>query len=361
MNRQSLPLKGMQVVDLGKTTPNAICSLMLADFGAEVVQVIWDDTPYQERVQFASQNRGKSLFRLHADSETEYGRMRRLLASCDAVILDDPAVVSDNNFGYEAVRAKNSKVVYTVISGFGIGGPYGARSVNDEAIQAESGVMSITGEEGGKPLLCGGRIADHLSAYMGCIGTLMAVLDAMRTGNGRLVDVSSMDTLMFGLENQFSVYLKNGIVPEPIGNNYRLSAPVGVFPCKDGEMVISVATDSQWRAFSETLGHLEWICDPAYQTVQKRIANYKKVNSMVEEVFAGYTSEELMQKLQNRHCIYGRINTFLDVVSHPQVRYRQLFTDAVFSDGECYQVVHTPIRLNQDERKETCRVAWPED
>lgn len=343
------PLEGFQVLEYGESALSAICSLMLSDFGAAVIK-IEDCTSINniniERSSYVAQNHGKKISGINPFSPNDRISFYELIKNSDAIITDHMNLVNTPELNYETLKSINEKLVYTFISGYGMTGSFSNRLFSDQTIQAESGIMSITGEEYSDPVLCGAPIAQHLGASIGCIGTLMAVIEAEKKGHGRFVDVSAMDSLLFGLENQFSMYLKTDRIPLPIGNNYHLSAPVGVFPCKDGELTISVATHSQWIAFAETLKHTEWLSDPRFATVQDRIKNYPELNELVTEAFASYTYDELIIALQNRHCIYGRVNSIADVVTHPQVQHRQTFVSAKYEDGVIYTVPATPIRMN---------------
>ncbi len=282
-------LQGIRLLDFTHSPSAVSCIRLLEAYGAETVKI-------PDTAAFISVD----------------------LNDFSGLVTDQPELIHDPDMGWDKFHMQKPDLVYSVISGFGIAGPYARHSSNDAVIQAESGMMSITGEENKAPTLCGAPITNYLGAYMGCIGTLMALIGAAKTGTGRLVDTSILDTQIFGMENLVSAYLKTGIIPHPIGNNYRLSAPVGVFSCKDGSLVISVATDSQWKNFCEVLDHPEWIADPRFSTVQQRLINYKEVNDLVSQVFFHYTYKELSERLQRKSCVYGQINTLDMVLKHPQ-------------------------------------------
>lgn len=338
------PLEGIQILELDSSVPAAVCGLILSDFGADV---IIPEAPYMYETESSSRaalRRGKKA--LDFKTSPELSNCKDLSFFYNLVRDSDAVIAGIKSVPYDTLKEWNPALVYTMISGYGQDGPYGGRPCSEQTIQAESGIMSITGEENSDPVVCGGAIADYISGFMGCIGTLMAVLDAQRSGKGRFVDVSAMGSLLFGLENQFSSYLCTGHIPAPIGNNYRLSAPVGVFPCKDGALTISVATDSQWRAFAETLGHEEWLNNPLYSTVQNRIRNYTVLNQEVTQVFADFTYEELVTRLQSRHCIYGHVNNLSHVMDHPQVKHRHTFITVEDENGDCYTVPAVPIRMD---------------
>lgn len=342
------PLEGYRIIELSESMPAAVCGQLLSDFGADVIKIEQSADIRLERSHYAAQNRGKTSVVLDFNNK-DIPEFQTLVKSCDAFITDAVDFAQRTGFTHQVLKAWNPKLIYSLITGYGADGPYACRNFSDQTIQAESGIMSITGEENSKPVLSGGPVAEYLGGAMGCIGTLMALIGRLKNGQGRFVDVSTMDSVLFGLENQFSAYLKNGVIPVPIGNNYHLSAPVGVFPCKDGELTISVATNTQWHAFAEALGHTEWLENPRFQSVQDRINHYLEINEEVEKAFSVYTRDELIALLQSRHCVYGCVNNFLDVVNHPQVKHRQTFVKATYQDGDSYIVPSSPIRMNDME------------
>lgn len=340
------PLDGYRILEIGNHESSAFSALMLCEYGAQVTQLLSPSCSAADPAEQAPLNRGKERICLDYASDGASDELQQHFALCDAVITADISFASHRNFGYQAVRRSFSSVVYTLISAFGATGPFREHSFCDAVIQAESGVMSITGESGKEPVLTGSRIATYLAGCMGCIGTLMALLDTRRTGRGRFVDVSAMDTILFGLENQFSVSLKAGNIPGPLGNSYSLSAPVGVFPCLDGSVIISVATDAQWKAFAQVFGREDWLQDPRFATIQDRLLNRREINAETAAEFKKYSYEELTAMLQSRSCVYGRVNDFSDVAVHPQVAYRHTFIDITCPDGSICPAVAVPFLMN---------------
>lgn len=353
------PLEGYRILELSETMTAAVCGQLLSDFGVDVIKIEHSTEMILERSHYAAQNRGKTGMVLDFNNKEDMLTFQALVKSCDALITDVSDFAQRTGFTQQVLQSWQPKLIYSMITGYGADGPYACRTSSDQAIQAESGTMSITGEENSEPLLSGGPIAEYLGGAMGCIGTLLALIGRLKNGQGRFVDVSSMDTVLFGLENQFSLYLKNGVIPEPIGNNYHLSAPVGVFPCKDGELTISVATDTQWHAFAEVLGHTEWLENPRFVTVQDRIEHYPKINEEIRKAFSVHTRDELIALLQSRHCVYGCLNNFRDVFVHPQVKHRRTFVKASYPDGDSYTVPLSPIRMNDIEYVSEYQVPEP--
>lgn len=276
-----------------------------------------------------------------------------LVKTADAVIENyKPGTMEKFGINYKVLKEINPKIVFTSISGYGQDGPYASHAAFDQTVQAESGMMSITGPEGGEPVKSGGSIADYTGGLMACIGTLMGILEAQKTGHGRRVDVSMMDSLIFCLENQFSSYLMTGKVPKPMGNSYASSAPIGAYKCKDGKsLMITVGTDAQWKTFCEALNQPQWYANEGWATMTQRAADYKAIDAEVNRVFSQYDSEEVADMLFKGKCVYGKINDFEAVANHPQVQYRKTIVNANYANGVTFRVPGNPILMSDLERE----------
>ena len=357
------PLKGIRILDFTQFFSGPVATLMLADYGAEVIKLenppLGDNTRYgnyienQASTHYATRNRGKKSVVLNMKDERQRDLFLELVKSADAVVENfKPGTMEKFGITYEVLEKVNPAIVYTSISGYGQEGPYASHAAYDATVQAESGVMSITGEAGGNPLKCGGSIADYCGGLMACIGTLIGIVDAQRTGHGRRIDVSMMDTLILLQENMFSSYLKTGKLPKPNGNRYPAASPIGDFMCKDGvPVMLNIATDAQWKAFAEVLEQPQWLEDPDFASMSLRGQNYEKVEAEVLRVFAGLTSKEVAERLQSRKLVYGSINNYEAVVHHPQVEFRKTFVNANWPNGVSFQVPGNPMLMSGMEKE----------
>lgn len=363
------PLEGIRILDFTQFMAGPMATLMLADYGAEVIKIenppLGDNTRYGKIIEndasshYASRNRGKKSILLNMKDEKHKELFLKLVKTADAVIENfKPGTMEKFGITYELLESINPKIVYTSVSGFGQTGPYAKHAAFDSTIQAEAGIMSITGEEGGNPIKCGGSVADYSGALVGCIGTLMGIIDAQRNGHGRRIDVSMMDALVFMLENQMSAFLRHGNVPTPNGNRYPGASPIGDFMCKDGKpIMLHISTDIQWKKFSEALNHPEWLENPHFVSMSMRGQHYLEVEAEVRKVVAQYDSQELMDLLQSKQCVYGMINNFEDVKNHPQIAHRKTFVDAVYPNGVKFTVPGNPISMSGMERQTTYETA----
>lgn len=363
------PLDGIRILDFTQFMSGPIATLMLSDFGAEIIKIenppLGDGTRYGNVMEngcsshYATRNRGKKSVVLNMKDEEQRALFLKLVETSDAVIENfKPGTMEKFGITYDILKKINPRIVYTSISGYGQEGPYASHAAYDATVQAESGVMSITGEDGGKPMKCGGSIADYSGGLVGCIGTLIGIIDAQKTGEGRRIDASMMDSLLLLQENMLSVYMKNGIVPKPNGNRYPAASPIGDFMCKDGvPIMLNISTDLQWKNFANVLGQPQWIEDPDFASMAVRAKNYKKVEDEVNRVFSTLESKEVAELLQSVQSIYGHINDYEAVVKHPQVEFRKVFVNAVYPDGTSFKVPGNPMLMSGVEREMNCSTA----
>lgn len=359
----SKPLDGFRILDFSQFMSGPMCTLLMSDFGAEVIKIenppIGDNTRYGNIIDhdvsshFATRNRGKKSIVLNMKDEHHKKLFLELVKTADAVVENyKPGTMKKFGIDYDVLREINPKIVFTSISGYGQDGPYAGHAAFDQTVQAESGIMSITGPEGGEPVKSGGSIADYSGGLMACIGTLMGMLEAQNTGHGRRIDVSMMDSLIFCMENQFSSYLRTGKVPKPMGNSYASSAPIGAYKCKDGKaLMITVGTDAQWKTFCEALNQPQWYANENWATMTQRAGDYKAIDAEVNRLFANYSSDEVADMLYKGGCVYGRINDFEAVANHPQVAHRKTIVNATYPNGVSFRVPGNPIWMSGVERE----------
>lgn len=359
----SKPLEGIRILDFSQFLSGPMCTLLLSDFGAEVIKIenppLGDNTRYGPYIDqevsshYAMRNRGKKSIVLNMKNEEHKKLFLKLAETADAVVDNyKPGTMEKFGITYDLLRELNPKIIFTSISGYGQTGPYASHAAFDQTVQAESGMMSITGEEGGAPMKCGASVADVSGGLSACIGTLMGIYDAQRTGRGRRIDVSMMDSLVFGLEDQFSSYLRTGEVPKPQGNHMVSAAPSGAYRCKDGQrLMVTVTTDEQWKNFCEALEKNEWKQKKEWASREQRVADQQTLDAQVSRVFASLSCDELEKKLLEKKCICGKVNDFEAVKNHPQVKHRQTFVNATFPNGVAFQVPGNPIHMSGMERQ----------
>ncbi len=363
----SKPLEGIRILDFTQFMSGPICTLMLSDFGAEVIKLenppIGDSTRTGNILDngvsshYATRNRGKKSVAINMKDPAQRDLFLELVKTADAVVENfKPGTMQKFGITYELLESINPRIVYTSISGYGQEGPYAGKAAYDATVQAESGVMSITGEEGGRPTKCGGSIADYTGGLVGCIGTLIGIIDAQRTGHGRRIDASMMDALLLCQENMLSMYLRNGKLPKPSGNRYPAASPIGDFMCKDGvPIMLNISTNAQWKAFAEAFDQPQWIENPDFDTMKNRADHFREIEAEVTRVFSMYDSDEVVRRLEEKKSIFGRINNYEAVKNHPQVKFRKSFVDAAYDNGVRFTVPGNPLRMSGMEMEEAYR------
>lgn len=354
----SKPLEGFRILDFSCNASGPMFTQLLADFGAEVIKIEsppFGDAARHENVKtngysssYASRNRGKKSIVLNMKDSAHKELFLKMVKTADAVVDNfKPGTLEKWGVGYNVMEKVNPKIVFASVSGYGQTGPYSTHAAYNLPVQAESGIMSITGQAGGTPTVCGAPVTDYVGGLMGCIGTLMGMLDARKAGHGRRIDASMMDATMYMYENLFSTFMATGIIPKPHGNRFPSASPIRDFKCKDGiSIMINIGTDAQFQKFAEMLGQTQWLENPDYTSMITRSQHYQELEAEVEKIFTQYDSKDMMDMLQGRNLPWGLINDFETLKNHPQVKERQLIVDSVYPDGTTYKVLGNELHMS---------------
>src|SRR5438067_1223160 len=325
-----MALDDLFVLDLSHALAGPFASTWLADNGAQVVKVeppsgdiarLWGPPFHGEAsAYFVTLHRNKKGVVLDLKHPEGKEIFFRLAARAD-VLIENSRVSTVAKPGIDApdVQARNPLLVYCSTSGFGQTGPYRDRAAMDLIVQAESGLISVTGEPGSHGVRCGVSIAD-LTAGMNAAFAILAALHARtRTGRGQFLDVSMLDGQLGLLDTMIGGYLADGIVPGPMGTAYKALLPYQTFRTRTRDVAIAVGSDSLWRIFCPLLGLLEMRDDPRYATNAARSANRASLIARLQETFLTRTYEEWEAILLPAGIPMGAINTLDRVVEHPQV------------------------------------------
>ena len=356
------PLEGIKILDFTQFFAGPLCTMLLQDMGADVIKLenppYGDGTRYspstrnEKSTNYTSRNRGKKSVLMNLKDERQVAIFLEMVKTADVVIENfKPGTLEKYGITYEKMKELNPAIVYTSISGYGQTGPYKSHAAFDGAVQAESGLMSITGEADGRPLRCGASIADATAGLIGAIGTLGALMGAKMTGQGRRVDVSMMDSIACILENSISSFLEGGPMQTRSGNGLWTASPFNSFECKDGQSIyLGISTDAQFAKFCGILGKEEWLEDERFATNIHRVSNKAVLEPMVEEVLKEkFTLDELCEALEKERLVFGRINDIAQLVQHPQILARNMIVNAVYPDGDTFKVPGAPIKMSDME------------
>jgi CoA:oxalate CoA-transferase len=354
------PLAGVRVIDMTHMLAGPYCTWLLGALGAEVIKVELPGrgdftrgiAPFLEgkSIYFLSVNRNKRSIAI--DLKHPEGReiLIRLTGTADVLVENNrPGVMKRLRIDYDSLAAINQRLVYASISGFGQTGPYSARPAFDAVIQAMSGLMSVTGEEGGPPVRVGASVGDISSALFGAVGILAALQQRHRTGRGAYVDIAMLDAQVAVLENAVARFLNAGDVPRRIGSRHPLIAPFQAFPTKDEPIVVCVDTEDQWERLCRVLDRPNLLSEPMFKDGNTRVANHAALEPILEEVFRTRGRAEWLALLEAASVPAGPINSIPDVVDDPQIAARKMVANV---GGGSFAA--QPIRMASHEN-------WPEN
>lgn len=348
-------LAGVRVVDATHMLAGPYCTWVLAALGAEVIKIERPGTgdftrglaPFHEgeSVYFLSVNRGKRSLALDLKDPRGKEVFRRLSAGADILVENNRAGAMDRlGLGYEALRALNPGLIYAAISGFGQDGPYRNRPSFDVIAQALSGMMSITGEEGGAPCRVGTSIGDIGASLFGAVGILAALEKRRRTGEGALIDVAMLDCQIALMENAVARQATLGQAPRALGSRHPLVVPFQAFPTADRPIAVCVDTDAQWLRLCEALERPELANDPRFAEGNQRSANHALLEPLLLEAFAGHGRDHWLAVLEAADVPSGPINAVGEALENPQVRHRAMVTEVPEGSGRRFAAL--PIKVS---------------
>lgn len=287
-------LDGVVVVDFSRVLAGPYATMMLGDFGAEVVKVerpgVGDDTrqwgpPYDSAgvaTYFNAVNRNKRSVVLDLTDPADVQRARDLVAGADIVVENfRPGTMEKLGLGYDDLRAIRPDIIYCSITGFGRDGGADLPGY-DLLVQAVGGLMSVTGTEPGDPTKAGVALVDVLAGLHALSGILAALNHRSRTGEGQRVDTNLLSVLLSSMVNQASGYLGAGAVPQIMGNRHPSIAPYQTFDTADRPIAIAVGNDKQFRAFAAAIGSPELVDDPRFSSNPQRVANRDALCALIE-------------------------------------------------------------------------------
>ena len=360
------PLSGVRVLAIENFLAGPYGSMLLADFGADVIKVeppggdgYRHATPNYENdhgkmsYSFLRVNRNKRSVIL--DLKTELGRedFLRLVDEADVVWENlRPGAMVKLGLGWEVLRARNPKLIYATISGFGHGdvlppGPHTQMPAFDIVAQAMSGMMTRVGEEGQAPLYMGAPLADHLAGVMAAFGVTLALRTVEQTGIGQRVDIAMYDVMVSINEQSIGHYSHFGVIPKR--GLSPTSAPYGAFRSKDGWVAIGIASDWIWARFCTAIGRPELTEDEELRTGMQRSQNQEEVlRPLIEEWASDRTSWEVATLLSDAGVPAAPVQSVADLFDDPQVAARQMLLDIHDPVVGDLTVAANPIKLGND-------------
>ncbi|MET0486344.1 MAG: CoA transferase [Candidatus Rokuibacteriota bacterium] len=361
-------LDDVTVLDLSHALAGPFCSTMLADYGAEVIKIEMPDAgdmarawgpPFYEgqRAEGEGQREAAYFVNLHRNKKSVAIDLKhpdgkalffKLLEGAD-VVLENLRVGAVQRLGIDYARSReaNPRIVYCSISGFGQDGPYRDRAALDLIVQAESGMISVTGPAGGPGVRAGVSIADIGAGMFAAFAIVSALHARQRTGRGQFVDVSMLEGQLSILQGVVGAYLADGIVPGPWGTAYAALLPYQTFRTKTRDLALGVGNEKLWRTFCRLIERDDLASDPRYATNAARVANRASLIDTLQQLFLTRGYEEWEAILMGGGVPVGAINTIDRVVDHPQVVARGALVDCEHPVAGKVRVVGPPARLSE--------------
>ena len=352
-------LSDVIVIDLSRVLAGPYCTMILGDLGATVIKVEQpgkgDDTrhfgpPYiaGESAYYLGLNRNKQSILL--DFSTPEGKERLLkLLSTATVLVENfrPGALERQGLGYETLRAINPGLIYCSISGYGQTGPYALRPGYDFVAQAESGLMSVTGEIDGDPQRVGSPVGDVSAGMYACISILAALRVRDHTGKGQHIDISLLETTMSLLSNVASNYLISGEEAPRLGNGHPNIVPYQAFHTKDGYVVVSCGNDRLYQALCQLLGREDLAADPSFATNPQRVRNRQALVPALQEEFLRRTTEEWLPELRAAGIPCGPINTVSQSFNDQHIQARGFVWECEHPTAGRIKLSGSPIHLSE--------------
>ena len=352
------PLAGLTVVDLTRVLSGPYCTMMLADMGARVIKIEHpgrgDDTrawgpPFVngQSAYFLSVNRNKESVTLDFTQPEGRKVLDALIERADILVENfRPGTLERRGLGFDALHRRHARLVYVSISGFGQTGPRRQEPGYDAVIQAEGGLMSITGDASGPGYRLGVAIADITSGMFAAYGAVAAIFARERTGRGQLVDVGLLDSVAALLTYQAGIHLTTGAVPQRMGNRHPTITPYETFEGSDGEFVLAVGNDTLWKKFCDVAELSDLAADPRFATNRARVAAYDELRPLLERALRTRPRQAWIDALAAAGIPCGAVRDIAHVLADPQLAARDMVAELDHPVAGAVRVLGIPTKLS---------------
>lgn len=352
-------LANIKILDLSRVLAGPYCTMILGDLGAEVIKVEApggsDETrkwgpPFKEEVSayYLSANRNKKAITLDLKSQAGVEIIKKLVQESDVIINNFKTGTMDRfGLGYDVLAELNPRIVYCSITGFGETGPDRHMPGYDFIIQAMSGLMSITGTKESGPQKTGVAIVDVLTGLYACVGIQAALLERVQSGKGQKLDISLYDSAVSALVNIGSNYLMDEEVPKALGNTHANIVPYQSFQTSDGEMVIAIGNDHQFKAFCDVLGKPKFAQNILFQTNPNRVKNRHQLVPLLQAVLLTKETAYWQEQCRNNNIPSGPIQNLEEVVHDKQLQARNMFITQEHPTAGRIKLIGSPLKLSR--------------
>ncbi|OCF41293.1 L-carnitine dehydratase/bile acid-inducible protein F [Kwoniella heveanensis CBS 569] len=373
------PLAGIKVVDLTRVLAGPLATMMLSDLGADVIKIespkhgddtrSWlppsaplpsttEDYPRPdlppESAYFLQANRNKRSLTLNLKSNKGREVIHRLIEQADVLVENYvPGKLEKFGLGYGTVRKLNPRLVYCSITGYGSSGPYAQAPGYDVVIEAEAGLMHITGEKGGKPVKVGVAVTDVLTGHYAQSGILAALLKRAITGKGSRVECSLFESQIASLVNIGSNYLIAGQEASRWGTSHPSIVPYQVFPTGDSYIMLSAGNDTQWAILCSpaVFDKQEWVDDVRFARNSGRVENREVLVRLIEGVLGEKSTAEWCERLKGKGIPFAPINNIAQTFAHPQAIARQVVEEVEHPRAGRIKLASAPVSYDGSKPK----------
>ena len=324
-----MPLSDVTVIDLTIARAGPTAVRQLADWGANVVRVESPEGGFEaggrSSPDYLNLHRNKRSLVIDLKHPEGQATLHRMVESADVLVENMRSAVKYKlGFDFESLSKVNPRIVLGSISGFGQDGPYGQRGGVDQIAQGLGGMMSVTGLPDHGPVRAGVAISDITAGLQLAIGILTALHERQRTGKGRWVHTSLLESMVGMLDFQAARWTVAGDNPPQEGNDHPTLGPMGMYKTRDGYINLAASGGRLWEAFCHELGVDSWLEDPRFSTVSSRRTNKTELNQLIEELLDGDTSDNWVLRLNAVGVPCGPVNTVAEVFDDPQVKYLEI-------------------------------------
>jgi crotonobetainyl-CoA:carnitine CoA-transferase CaiB-like acyl-CoA transferase len=345
------------VLDASRVLAGPFCGQLLGDLGAQVIKVEHPRQPDETRswgppfagplsAYYLSCNRNKKALTLDLSQPAGLEIFQDLVRKSD-VLLENFRASSAQKLGLapEKLRDINPRLIACSISGFGRTGPLSALPGYDFAIQALSGLMSITGPPAGPPFKVGVALADVITGLYAATAILACLHARQRSGHGYAIDLALLDCAVAAQVNIAQAYLTGGEVPTRQGNAHLQIVPYQLFATRDGWLVLAVGNDGQWQHFCEAAGKPGWAADPRFRTNELRVRNRSELVPLVTELLQSRSSADWEILLRNAGVPHAPVWTYAELFAHPQAEARGLRVTVRDPKGVPVDLLGSPFHI----------------
>ena len=348
------PLEGIRVLDMATMLAGPYGATLLGDMGADVIKVesfFGDDSRHLgpkrdgERTAFMSLNRNKRAIVLDLRKGGAAAVFGRLVATSDILITNVRGAAQGKlGLGYESVRQHRSDIIWVGVTAFGADGPYAGRPGIDFLAQGYAGLLCQNGEPEGREVRLTIPLIDVMTSELVCSGALAALIARGRNGEGQRIEVSLLDALVHAMCNPIGAYQNAGFVTPRTGNRSLYFAPSGIYPCKDGHVVITCPSQKFFVKLCQALER-DWVGDPRFETIDARKQNEDELDRLIEQRCKDFSRVDLVQRLVAGDLLTAPINEIPDVVNDPQIRHNQMIVGTQHAAVGSVDVTGIPIKF----------------